>query len=177
MQEQIMLILEEIKQKLIIELQKIDNLELEKHQLEQHYNEVIANKDAEIAYLQEQLALRDDAAIMAKAQEIDALFGEENIPVPPPPYDKELYMTEGTPYALTTDGKVTLDKKELEGPNNTIIGYEVTIINYTYTNYSATIDGVQMSINAQSSIAIGFADELDGSILEIGGIKYLLINN
>lgn len=96
---------------------------------------------------------------------------EDPEPTPDPvTYDKEIKLVSGTPEALNSN--MTLDKQLV----STTGEYEVTLINYGYSNYTVNIDGTDYVVNGQSSVVVGFADELDGSIMTFNGKTYLLTN-
>lgn len=149
MREQILALLEEVKGKLIIELQKKENFESEKQQLLQQ----IESLNAQIIELHVQIAQFEtqDAEILARAQEMnDMLDGS----MPPPPPIK-LTMNVGTPKQIAQDIVLYLT------------GEVVTVSNYSNDTHTITVDETEYILSSNESVEIGIIEELINSILTV----------
>lgn len=153
MKEQILTLLEEIKGKLVFELQKTNALEVEKQQLVQEIESLrthVAELHMQISYFEEK-----DAEILEQAKEINNMFDNTPVPLPgnPIPYPTLLLIAD-TPQRINSE--LTLN-----------VGNGVNIINFSPHPWSVMFDGVEYTLNAAAETLIGTVDEMNGKIISV----------
>lgn len=166
-------LLRQIKEKLQIEIERMNNFEEERKQ----FNVIIEEKNSIIYNLESQLA-REQAEkqiIFDLAIEINNMLQEVSdviIPIP-----NVFHMLTGTPIEFRIDSsRINIEKHSYDG-----IKYDLIITNIGFPLWYVEIDGQVMTVNSHGELNLGEISTLDGKTLIIKNdtnfvAEYLLLN-